>query len=130
MDMNTTLKAIGFRVASALALKPGTWTRRRILQTLEGVLVFFASVLAVGSWWKWAKGDVHLYMPILWSVATLVVLVIAKDRKRVVYMGLGGWVLYSLKAIFLDGEPRAIFIVVIAFILGLIIEKFAPSESR
>ncbi len=97
--------------------------------TVEGTLLFIASVLAVGNWWKLAQGVVHFYVPVLWSLATLVLVLVATERKAMIFMVLGGWILYSLKALILDREPRALLIVIVAFLIALIVETFARSES-
>jgi len=124
------LNSISFRIASALALKPETWNRGRLIVTVEGILLFIASLLAVGNWWKLAQGVVHFYVPVLWSLATLVLVLIATERKAMIFMVLGGWILYSLKALILDREPRALVILVIAFLIGVIVETVSRSEAE
>jgi hypothetical protein len=124
------LNLIGSRVASALALKPDSRTHKRVLQTIEGVLLFLTSVLAVANYWKWSVGLASWYVPVLWSFTVVAVVVVARERKAVIYMALGGWVVYSLKGVILDREPRALLIIVVVFLIGLIVETATRAESR
>lgn len=126
-ELVSLLKRIGYRIASAFAFKPEEWTRADVVRMLFSIALFFSSVIALDRWWQWNHHLVGLHSPILWSLAALVILLLAPNRPEVVVFSLGFCVFYGLKGAILDKLLLGWAIAVVAFALALVIVGVFPS---
>ncbi len=87
------------------------------------LLIFGASYVSVGRTWQWFRGEMPIYVPILWIAGVAFLLWVTPRKKMASIAALGMWALFSLKAVLLDREPRALFITAIslALIVGIVL---------
>ena len=97
------------------------WQSSERLRTWWVVAIFVCSIVVVGKWWGWMTGEVEFYIPVAWTLV-ISVLIWAVPEKRVVVSGvLVVWGAYSLKGVFIDREPHALYVTAIAGVLILIL---------
>jgi hypothetical protein len=115
------LLAVVDRTISALALKHKTWTARDKLDAAMGVALFLSSAIALGSWFRYVHHQVNVCVPLIWTLLGLASILIA-PRKRLLLIGaLGLYVVYGLKAVVLDRDPQAWYVVVGALALAAVL---------
>jgi len=122
------LKKVGYRVASAFAIKPQEWTREDLMDFVFAFGLFFSSVIAAGRWWLWRHELAALHSAILWTVAAVLIFLLAPSRPRVLVGALGISIFYGLKGAILDQLFIGWVIVGVAVVLGLIVVGVAPSS--
>jgi hypothetical protein len=116
------------RLMSLLTLKRKTWQRHPYLRGILVAFLFISSAAALGHWYLWATGQDPLRTPILWTVVSVVAFATV-PRKRVLIFGvLGLYTVYGLKAVFLNREPRAWYLVGAAAVLLAILVLTTPRD--
>jgi hypothetical protein len=90
-------------------------------KTTTAVLVFCGSYVSVARTMQWLQGGSPAYVPMLWTLGMVFLVSITPKWKLATIVALGMWAALSLKAVFLDGEPRALIItaIAIALIIGI-----------
>jgi hypothetical protein len=87
------------------------------------LLVFVGSYVSTGRFWEWLHGGGPGYVPLAWVLGTVFLVSIAPKWKLTAIVALGMWAILSIKAVLLDGEPRALIItaIAIALIIGILL---------
>lgn len=123
-----TMRGVFLRLASTFPLKPGQWDRHKALRGGLVAALFICSLLATAKWYDWGRGGSPLYVPILWTLATALI-ILAAPRKRILVGGcLLVYVFYSAKALVLRQEPHAALVTaIIAIVFFFILIISTPS---
>ena len=125
-----TMKGRILRMASVLAVKRETWERHSWLQAVLVFGFFLSSAGAGVNWYEWAAGRGTLHLPLLWSLPIVGILAVVPRRRVLVFAVLGLYVIYGLKAVLLNREPRAWYLVAAAAVLLVLLLITTPRDWR
>jgi hypothetical protein len=123
-----TIKRTLTRTVSSLVVKQGFWEKHAWLQATLVFGLFLCSAGAGVNWYEWAGGRAPVYVPLLWSLPVVGIFAVVPRRRVLIFAVLGLYVIYGVKAMFLDREPRAGYIVGAAMILLLVLLITTPSD--
>lgn len=120
-------KALAY-FGSAVPIKREVWNRFRLLRGLYGFAVFLASLFTIARWWFWWGDETKLYVPILWTLVTVLLVAGGPDgRRRIVVLGvLGLYMFYGVKGLLLDHIPQALLLIIAAAIVFVLVALTSP----
>lgn len=111
-----------------LPIKLHVWERYKWFRGIFGGAVFVSSLFAVAKWWLWWTQDANLYVPIVWTVVTVLLIAIGPQGRRRLLIGgvLAVYMLYGVKGLLLDHLPQAVILLIIPGALSLLLVATAP----
>ncbi len=123
------MRAFLLRSTSVFSLKPEAWERHKRLRGGLVAGLFICSVLAAAKWYDWAHGNSVLYVPVLWTTASVLIVLVSPKRRILVAGCLFVYMFYSAKALLLHQEPRAALTMgIVAVILLAVLLLTTPSN--
>ncbi len=123
------MKATLFRIVSGFPLRAERWERHKSLRLSIGLGLFICSLLAAAKWYDWARGQGALYVPILWTIAAVLLVLVAPRRRILVGGCLLLYLFYGAKGVLLNQDPRTALIMgVVALVLFFILIITVPSD--
>ncbi len=123
------MKSFLHRGTSVFLLKPEAWERHKRLRGGLVAGLFICSVLAAAKWYDWAHGNAVLYVPVLWTMASVLIVLVSPKRRVLIAGCLLVYMFYSAKGLLLHQEPRtALTMGIVAAVLFAVLLLTTPSD--
>ena len=122
-------RALGL-CASGFGIKREVLARHTWIPTVLAIGFFLSAAAALGNWYLWATGNEAVHVPLLWTLLAFVIIVLEPRRRVLIFAVLGLYVVYGLKVVLLNQEPRAWYLVGAAAALLVLLVVTAPRDWR